>query len=107
MDNVEKEYVQILVERVKLYKRVYKYLTYDSGLKMLQYNNLQFTRANKLNDEHDCHIDKVDFDFVMNTAKDINIDADELVSEVVNKHKESISSFGICSLGTSSNTDKL
>lgn len=107
MDNVEKEYVQILVERVKLYKRVYKYLTYDSGLKMLQYNNLQFTRANKLNDEHDCHIDKVNFDFVMNTAKDINIDADELVSEVVNKHKESISSFGICSLGTSSDTDKL
>ena len=34
---------------------LYKYLTYDGGLKMLQNSNLQFTNATKFNDPFDCH----------------------------------------------------
>lgn len=34
---------------------LYKYLTYDGGLKMLTYSNLQFTNATKFNDPFDCH----------------------------------------------------
>lgn len=40
---------------------LYKYLDADGGLKMLQYHNLQFTNATKLNDPFDCHPSLFDF----------------------------------------------
>jgi hypothetical protein len=35
--------------------KLYKYLDSNGGLKMLEYSNLQFTNATKLNDPFDCH----------------------------------------------------
>lgn len=90
----------VAVARIKEHKRVFKYLTYESGLKMLSYNNLQFTRADKLNDGVDCHFSKVDLNYVVETANSIGIDSTELVGKVIAKHQNPISSFGICSLGT-------
>lgn len=90
----------IAVARSMAHKRVYKYLNYESGLKMLSYNNLQFTRGDKLNDVDDCNISKVTFDYIAEKANTIGLDSVELIDKVVAKHKDSIRSFGICSLGT-------
>ncbi len=107
MEDNSKELARSYAARVKQYPRVFKYLTYDSGIKMLQYNNLQFTRADHLNDEIDCHISKINFDYVIETADVIELDSNELVSKVINKHKKPISSFGICSFGTTADNDIL
>lgn len=105
--NEVKMLANVAVEEIKRYKRVFKYLTYESGLKMLSYNNIQFTRADMLNDEVDCHISKVNFDYVIDAAMAMGINADELLDKVVTKHRKPISSFGICSLGMTANNNVL
>ena len=40
---------------------LYKYLDVEGGLKMIQYRNLQFTNATRLNDPFDCHPALFDF----------------------------------------------
>ena len=41
--------------------KLYKYLDADGGMKMLNYSNLQFTNATRLNDPFDCHPSLIDF----------------------------------------------
>lgn len=41
--------------------KLYKYLDYNGGLKMLHHSNLQFTNATQLNDPFDCHPSLIDF----------------------------------------------
>lgn len=89
------------VSRIRPYKSIYKYLTYENGIKMLSLNNLQFTRANKLNDKQDCHFSKINFDYIIEFSKSIDLSSKQLIEDIINKHKEPISSFGICSLGIS------
>ena len=45
----------------KTYNKLYKYLDFQGGLKMLLHHNLQFTKASKLNDPFDCHPALIDF----------------------------------------------
>ncbi|MFA6200540.1 MAG: hypothetical protein WC679_09070 [Bacteroidales bacterium] len=106
VDNIN-ELLKLSILRVKQYPRVFKYLTYDSGIKMLECNNLQFTRANQLNDKEDCHISKINFDFVRAIENVLKLDQNELVSKVKNKDAKPIISFGICSFGTSADNDIL
>lgn len=105
-DNIN-ELATLSILRVKQYPRVFKYLTYDSGIKMLECNNLQFTRADQLNDKEDCHISKINFDFVRATEDAIKLNQNELVSKVKNKYEKPISNFGICSFSTTADNDIL
>ncbi len=41
--------------------KLYKYLDVNGGLLMLLHQNLQFTKASKLNDPFDCHPALIDF----------------------------------------------
>lgn len=98
---VVKEWLKPYIADIKSIKKVYKYLTFDSGVKMLQNNNVQFTRANMLNDEVDCHISKVNFDYITREIDKISaINTSELIEKIKSKHGPTFSSFGICSLGT-------
>ena len=95
------EYLNPFIVSVRTQKKVYKYLTIDSAIKMLQHNNIQFTRADKLNDELDCHISKVKFDNILPYLEQMPLNATELIDKIKNKHGQSLNNFGICSLGTS------
>ena len=64
---------------------LYKYLTFYGGLQMLKNHNIQFTRADKLNDEYDCNSKLIDFQ-----------GHDYLIPEFDKYMK-----FGICSLSKS------
>ncbi len=105
VDEVGKALMKCLTMQVHLQKKVYKYLTYESGRLMLENSNIQFTRASKLNDSIDCHIDKVDYSDIYKSAQGF-IDID-----IINKKKEQerdlFNSIGICSLGKTSNNETL
>ena len=45
VDEVGKALMKCLTMQVHLQKKVYKYLTYESGRLMLENSNIQFTRA--------------------------------------------------------------
>ena len=52
--------------------KLYKYLDSNGGLKMLEYSNLQFTNATKLNDPFDCHPALINFSNYPNNLKGKN-----------------------------------
>lgn len=57
---------------------LYKYIDFEGGLSMLENTNIQFTRADALNDEYDCNWDLIKMPKI----------------EVLNHYK-----FAVCSLG--------
>lgn len=95
-----KEFMRLLVEQAKHYPIVYKYLTYESGCQMLRYNNIQFTRGDKLNDEEDLSIAKFDTRSPRELCRNIGVSID-IVDKKIKEQSAILSSFGICSLGTS------
>ena len=95
-----KNFMTLLVKQASNYPIIYKYLTFESGCKMLQYNNLQFTRGDRLNDTEDLNITK------FNTSAPLKIlEGIESAQEIANNHlreqEKVLSSFAICSLGIS------
>ncbi len=105
VDEVGKALMKCLTTQVHLQKKVYKYLTYESGLLMLENSNIQFTRASKLNDSIDCHIDKVDYSEIYKSAQGF-IDID-IINKKKEQEKDLFNSIGICSLGKTSNNETL
>ena len=105
VDEVGKALMKCLTMQVHLQKKVYKYLTYESGLLMLENSNIQFTRASKLNDSIDCHIDKVDYSEIYKSAQGF-IDID-IINKKKEQEKDLFNSIGICSLGKTSNNETL
>lgn len=95
-----KEFMRLLVKQSKKYPIIYKYLTYDSGCQMLRYNNIQFTRGDVLNDKEDLSISKFNTDAPYLLCNEFGISSD-LVTLKIKEQSEVLSSFGVCSLGTS------
>lgn len=89
-----------LVNEIKHIKKAYKYLTYESGMKMLSNCNIQFTRADTLNDSIDLTSTKFNLDHIRNVAEKIKANPEEWVKRVTIHHQD-INKLGICSLGTS------
>lgn len=54
-----KQLLQSLIAEVYDYNVVYKYLDFNGAVAMLTNSNLQFTRADHLNDDLDCNIDSI------------------------------------------------
>ena len=105
IDEVGKALMKCITMQVHLQKKVYKYLTYESGRLMLEYSNIQFTRASKLNDSIDCHIDKIDYSEIYKSAQGL-IDVD-IINKKKEQEKEFLNSIGICSLGKTSDNETL
>lgn len=105
-EQLAKLYMQALVAPIKATPSVYKYLTYESGLKMLDACNIQFTRAAKLNDCMDCCAEKVDYsDFKLQHLSFID---SQLIKDItLNKDRQVFSNYGVCSLGTSADNNIL
>lgn len=78
MDKDQLEFIKEMDE-ICSHGFLYKYLDFDGGVKMLENYNIQFTRADKLNDEYDCN-----WDLLNVKNKDIQYYR-----------------FGVCSLGKS------
>lgn len=105
VDEVGKALMRYLTMQVHLQKKVYKYLTYESGRLMLENSNIQFTRASKLNDPIDCHIDKVDYSYIYESTQGL-IDV-TLIDKKKEQERVLFNSIGICSLGKTSNNETL
>lgn len=101
------DYIQQIVQAVKEIHYGYKFLTFDTGCKMLKNRTLQFTRGDKLNDEFDLSISKFDLSFVKILEKNIS---EELHTKLQNKIQvltNEVKSFGICSMGINENNPEL
>ena len=77
--------------------KLYKYLDSNGGLKMLEYSNLQFTNATKLNDPFDCHPALVDFSNVPKEACK-GWTADDMAWLMSSRFKRNRDKAWICSL---------
>ena len=77
--------------------KLYKYLDSNGGLKMLEYSNLQFTNATKLNDPFDCHPALIDFSNVPKEACKA-WSADDIAWLMSSKFKRNRDKTWICSL---------
>lgn len=101
-----KLFMQSLVAQTNKHKYVYKYLTFESGKKMLENSNIQFTRGDKLNDEEDCNICKCDMSKPIEILTKMNLPPN-IIDNVIQKKKDEISHLGICSFGTDAENDTL
>lgn len=105
IDELGKAFMRTIAMQVRIQKNVYKYLTFESGKLMLENSNIQFTRASKLNDSIDCHIDKVDYSAILhNIGLEHN---NEIIVEKLRKEAEYFNSIAVCSLGKSAYNDTL
>ena len=77
--------------------KLYKYLDSNGGLKMLEYSNLQFTNATKLNDPFDCHPALIDFSNVPKEACKA-WSADDIAWLMSSKFQRNRDKTWICSL---------
>ena len=77
--------------------KLYKYLDSNGGLKMLEYSNLQFTNATKLNDPFDCHPALVNFSNVPKEACKA-WSADDIAWLMSSKFQRNRDKAWICSL---------
>ena len=101
-----KLFMRALVAQTNKHKSAFKYLTFESGIKMLANANVQFTRGDALNDNEDCNICKCDMSKPIMILKSLGI-ADAIINREIQKKRDEISRFGICSFGTRANNDIL
>lgn len=87
----QEEIAKFNSEQVKICRNeyLYKYLDFDGGLQMLKHHNIQFTRADRLNDEYDCNFE------ILDAPQDIISTLNQILQ------------FGVCSLAISPNNSTL
>lgn len=105
--SISKKLFYPAVEAIRKHKRAYKYLTYDSALLMLKYGNIQFTRADKLNDEYECDILKIDLSSIEHRCEALGFDKERSMSIFKAQQNRLFKPYGVCSLGTSHNNETL
>lgn len=93
-----KLYMSSLVAETNQHPFVYKYCRYEGGLAMLSSQNIQFTRADKLNDEDEVNLSKCDFSSQIELLKSLNI-SDDLITQKISEAEKYFSGIGICSCG--------
>ncbi len=98
--------LRTIVAQTNKHTSVFKYLTFESGIKMLTNANVQFTRGDTLNDNEDCDICKCDMSKPVMILKSLGI-SDTIIDREIQKKRDEISRFGICSFGTRPDNDKL
>lgn len=99
ISDAHQAYMRDLVLETNQYPSVFKYCNYEGGLKMLSAQNIQFTRADCLNDEDEINISKCDFPHLLGVLKNNQI-SESLNSQIL-QAKQFFSGIGICSCGKS------
>ena len=77
--------------------KLYKYLDADGGMKMLNYSNLQFTNATRLNDPFDCHPSLIDFSQVPSEKTQV-WDKEDVIAVESNHYELLRDKAWVCSL---------
>lgn len=90
-----KAYLKSRIRPIKRIKHASKYLSYESGCKMLGLNNLRFTPAQDLSDCLDCHHYSVDF----SGLRMLNLPNINSIIDTLQREWSCIRNWGICSLG--------
>lgn len=102
----DKSYIRRLVAQTNEYPSFYKYCDFDGGLKMLSAMNMQFTRADGLNDKDEVNLSKCDLDTVTNLLVEVGISKDT-ISRNFARTQAYFSGIGICSCGKSAHNERL
>lgn len=101
-----KTYMRQLVSETKKYPSIFKYCDLDGAIKMLSSHNLQFTRADSLNDKDEVNISKCDFSSHIMLLKKYHI-PERVINAKIDDAKKFFSGIGICSCGKSPNNEVL
>lgn len=101
-----KAYMRHLVAQTNEYPSFFKYCSFDGGEKMLSVMNLQFTRADSLNDEYELNLSKCYLEPQIKLLRDAGI-SDDIISTKIAEARTYFSGIGICSCGKSAHNNKL
>ena len=96
----DKSYMRHLVAQTNQYPCFYKYCDFEAGVKMLSAMNIQFTRADSLNDEDELNLSKCNITPYIQLLREAGIPEDEIM-ERFNETKSFFGGIGICSCGKS------
>lgn len=101
-----KAYMRHLVSETSQYPSLFKYCDFDGAVKMLSFQNLQFTRADSLNDKDEINISKCDFSRQIKILRKHHI-PESMIDARINELKKFFSGIGICSCGKRPNNEIL
>lgn len=101
-----KSYMRHLVAQTNEYPSFYKYCDFDGGIAMLSAMNIQFTRADSLNDDDEVNISKCNIEAHIQLLRDAGIPED-IISKKFDEAQSFFSGIGICSCGKTAHNDKL
>ena len=93
-----KSYMRHLVAQTNEYPSFYKYCDFDGGIAMLSAMNIQFTRADSLNDDDEVNISKCNIEPHIQLLRDAGIPED-IISKKFDEAQSFFSGIGICSCG--------
>lgn len=106
IDEVHKQLMRRLVAQTEAFKSVYKYCSFEGGLAMLSSVNLQFTRADELNDDLELNLEKCNFTEIINLLDQFNI-SEETWTCALAERQSFFNGIGICSCGKTRNNETL
>lgn len=101
-----KSYNRHLVAETNKYPSLFKYCSFDGGFQMLRAMNLQFTRADGLNDEFEVNLSKTNIETHLSSLRKIGI-SNDMLSDKLQDSINFFSGIGICSCGKTAHNDTL
>lgn len=93
-----KSYMRHLVAQTNEYPFLYKYCSFEGGHSMLSAMNIQFTRADELNDEDEINLSKTNIETHLELLREANI-PESVISSKLEEAKSFFGGIGICSCG--------
>lgn len=90
-----KNYLKSRIKPIKRIKYASKYLSFESGCKMLELNNIRLTPARDLSDSLDCHHYSIDF----SGLRKLDLPAIDSTIDKLKQEWSLVRNWGICSLG--------
>lgn len=103
---ISKSYNRYLVAQTNQYPSLFKYCDFNGGKQMLSAMNIQFTRADSLNDEFEMNLSKTNIQTHIENLQKIGI-PEHLLSKKLEETIEFFGGIGICSCGKSAKNEAL
>lgn len=103
---ITKFYNRHLVAQTNKYPSLFKYCDFNGGKQMLSALNVQFTRADSLNDEFEMNLSKTNIQTHIDKLEQIGI-PEHLMSLKIEEARAFFGGIGICSCGKSAHNDAL
>ena len=100
------EYMKALVAETNEIPSFFKYCSFEGAYAMLSSSNIQFTRADKLNDPDEVNISKCDMKHHLDLLRELGIPDTEINSKI-EEAKKYFSGIGVCSCGKSPENEVL